>query len=234
MQDDKEQPYMDRLLECFRLLAVTSSSISLKRKEALSLAVASKFKPLCAPKRPVTGLLLGDDLAREMKEIQESYSVGSKIMQTKDLWTEFPVQRGQGHGRGRGRGLFGARGFFTKGVPSFPYPQRGQSFNKRGGRGRGGRGARGGGQTAAAAAAAAGGPSAVSKSELLHLSGSAHLPSLINRPSNFVAGKTRLFRDNWLNLTSDRTILKYTAGVHIDFIDQCIQTKGTTPLKVFG
>lgn len=42
---------------------------------------------------------------------------------------------------------------------------------------------------------------------------------LVNTPDNFSAGKTRLCKEKWKELTTDPWILSSVMGVSIDFID---------------
>ena len=83
------------------------------------------------------------------------------------------------------------------------------------------------------AAAAAGAPTAegnsnVSECTLLPF----HWDRLVNTPFNFVAGKTRRFLNKWREHTSDRKILSYVSGVHIDFSTE-IQGGIMFPLSFF-
>ena len=85
----EDQQCLKPIGDAFRVLVMMISNISLKRKENISQELAPHFRQLCSPQHPVTTLLFGDELHRELREIQESQNIGFKI---------------GNHGRGRGQG----------------------------------------------------------------------------------------------------------------------------------
>ena len=54
---------------------------------------------------------------------------------------------------------------------------------------------------------------------------------LHNTPQNFIAGKTRLAFAKWSELTSDKSILSWVAGVTIDFENDIDQWREPVPIK---
>ena len=48
--------------------------------------------------------------------------------------------------------------------------------------------------------------------------------NLVNTPSNFRAGQISQFVDNWCRITSDKEILDWVLGVHIDFSEEFVQS----------
>ena len=54
--------------------------------------------------------------------------------------------------------------------------------------------------------------------------------TLVNTPDNFVAGKICSAFDNWTQLTSDKCILSWVRGVHIDFIENLVQSCIPSPI----
>ena len=57
------------------------------------------------------------------------------------------------------------------------------------------------------------------------------LPSLINTPENFSAGKTRFFIENWKKLTSDKWIIQTISGYKIELDNMPFQTSIPKPLS---
>ena len=56
---------------------------------------------------------------------------------------------------------------------------------------------------------------------------------LTNKPNNFIAGKTGLFKHNWYKLTNDANILENISGVSIDFITSGVKNDKGSSL-IFG
>lgn len=55
--------------------------------------------------------------------------------------------------------------------------------------------------------------------------------NLINTPSNFMAGKTERFKDQWSKITSDRWILHTVCGYTVELVDKPDQSFSPLPIK---
>jgi len=68
-------------LDAVTLLGHTTSDINVYRKQNIRYALNYQYKELCNPSRPVTKLLLGDDLHKSMKEVQETSQLTNSLKQ---------------------------------------------------------------------------------------------------------------------------------------------------------
>ena len=119
---DKENLLM--LGDAFRLLALSSSRLSQRRKDAVATDLKPNFRQLCAPGRPVTALLFGDDLQKSLKDIKESQSLGNNFAGTGFRGSsrgryfrgspKFDAGGRGGFGHSRGRGFLGGRGQYSQ------------------------------------------------------------------------------------------------------------------------
>ena len=65
--------------DTFQMLAFTSAALSQKRKELIKPDLDKSYKRLCGGKRPVSTWLFGDELTKQIKDINESQKVGRKV-----------------------------------------------------------------------------------------------------------------------------------------------------------
>ena len=79
MRSSKDSEIFPRLADTFRLLAMASSQISIRRKEAVAQEISPKYRPLCAPTHTVTSLLLGDDIHKEMRDLKEAQNLSGRL-----------------------------------------------------------------------------------------------------------------------------------------------------------
>ena len=71
---------LHKLGDSFRMLAISSSLLSDIRKDNMAGNLHKGFRVICTPSRPVTTLLFGDQLAKELKEIKEKNTTGDKLV----------------------------------------------------------------------------------------------------------------------------------------------------------
>jgi len=113
----KDRESLKLLGDALRLLALSSSQLSQKRKDCIAPDLAPQYRQVCSASRPVSHLLFGDELNKSLREIKEAQNVGTKI------GVQAPSFRGNFRGRGyknqgsrfdtnpRGQHSFKPRGF---------------------------------------------------------------------------------------------------------------------------
>ena len=69
----------DLATDSLQLLAYTHRDISNIRRKFLKPAVTQKYKRLCSSKIPLTANLLGDDLDKQLKAINDQKKIGVKV-----------------------------------------------------------------------------------------------------------------------------------------------------------
>lgn len=128
LRSSKDREALSQLGDTFKLLALASTHLSTKRKELIAPDLAFQYKQLCSANKPVTQLLFGDELQKNLRDIKEAQSVGVKLASPphrgdyRGRARYSPAgrgyqqinnnnNRGQGHGRGRflSRGGYGQR-----------------------------------------------------------------------------------------------------------------------------
>ena len=75
----KDKANMRLAADAFRLLAMGSSQLSQRRRDLIAPDLCPTFRPLCGPNNPVTQLLFGDDLPKQIKDIADTQRVGAKF-----------------------------------------------------------------------------------------------------------------------------------------------------------
>ncbi|MCG8047947.1 MAG: hypothetical protein N0E48_20400 [Candidatus Thiodiazotropha endolucinida] len=78
-QDDNGEIF-DLATDSLQLLAYTHRDISNVRRKFLKPAVAKKYKRLCSANVPLTSHLLGDDLDKQLKSINEHKKIGAQMI----------------------------------------------------------------------------------------------------------------------------------------------------------
>lgn len=78
-KEDENSEIFDLATDSLQLLAYTHRDISNVRRKFLKPAVAKKYKRLCSANVPLTGYLLGDDLDKQLKSINEHKKIGAQI-----------------------------------------------------------------------------------------------------------------------------------------------------------
>ena len=129
---DPEQLFTD-ISSSVNMLAAAIHQVNVNRKEALKPAIQPQFKALCSASRPIGAkLLFGDDLTKDVKELDEASKVVKKITTNTDKkktgFKNFNAGKGRG-GRG-GASIFNQR---NKGQ-GWPFLGRYQSFHSSGDR----------------------------------------------------------------------------------------------------
>jgi hypothetical protein len=61
------------------MLGHINTDLSLLRQEFMRPTLHTDYRNLCNPDHPVTSLLFGDDLQKEMKDLKETSMIGSKV-----------------------------------------------------------------------------------------------------------------------------------------------------------
>lgn len=61
------------------MLGHINTDLSLLRRELMRPTLHADYRNLCNPDHPVTSLLFGDDLQKEMKDLKETSMIGSKV-----------------------------------------------------------------------------------------------------------------------------------------------------------
>ena len=80
MEDESEDSEVfDLATDSLTLLAYTHRDISTIRRKFLKPAVAKKYKRLCSAEIPLTANLLGDDLEKQLKSINEHKKIGAQM-----------------------------------------------------------------------------------------------------------------------------------------------------------
>ena len=67
----------------FQLIAYAQRELSNLRKQRLKAVVAEKYRPLCNDSTPLTDHLLGDDLEKQIKTLDEMRKVGKDLTKKK-------------------------------------------------------------------------------------------------------------------------------------------------------
>ena len=75
----KDKDNTHRLADSFRMLAMANSLSSQLRKEGISWDLNKAFRPLCSPRQPVSTLLFGDSLAKDVKDIRDRHATGDRL-----------------------------------------------------------------------------------------------------------------------------------------------------------
>ena len=65
--------------DAMAMLGHINTDLSLLRRELMRSTLHADYRNLCNPDHPVTSLLFGDDLQKEMKDLKETSMIGSKV-----------------------------------------------------------------------------------------------------------------------------------------------------------
>ena len=65
--------------DAMAMLVHINTDLSLLRRELMRPTLHADYRNLCNPDHPVTSLLFGDDLQKEMKDLKETSMIGSKV-----------------------------------------------------------------------------------------------------------------------------------------------------------
>ena len=65
--------------DAMAMLGHINTDLSLLRRELMRPTLHADYRNLCNPDHPVTSLLFGDDLQKEMKDLKETSMIGSKV-----------------------------------------------------------------------------------------------------------------------------------------------------------
>ncbi len=106
------------------ILSSASQELNQFRNDEIKPVLPQKFKPLCSSQHPVTANLFGDDLAKSVKDLNETSRLSSNLVATP---TPF---KGKTRYAGKGKAFLGQR----RGYPPFPnagYPRYKNNFRKR-------------------------------------------------------------------------------------------------------
>ena len=79
LKSEEDSEIFDLATDSLQLLAYTHRDISTVRRKFLKPAVAQKYKRLCAANVPLTACLLGDDLDKQLKLINERKKIGFQM-----------------------------------------------------------------------------------------------------------------------------------------------------------
>ena len=79
LKSEEDSEIFDLATDSLQLLAYTHRDISTVRRKCLKTAVAQKYKRLCAANVPLTACLLGDDLDKQLKSINERKKTGFQM-----------------------------------------------------------------------------------------------------------------------------------------------------------
>lgn len=98
LQTDKEEEFK-LAKDAFQLLAYAHRDVSNIRRQQLKAVVTDKYKQLCNDSTPLTENLLGDDLEKQIKTMDEVRKVGKDLSKYKGDKT---YNRSRGNGQGIG------------------------------------------------------------------------------------------------------------------------------------
>ena len=138
LREKKDRQNLQRLLDAFQLFAMSSYSLTITRRQQMAGDLFGQYRQLCAPNKPFTDLLFGDDaeLEKELKKLKEVQSTTTCLGYGVNPTRGSLRGRGKVGGRGRGqRGLhhqgksLGQGSFLSE---KAPYPSR-IGANSRGG-----------------------------------------------------------------------------------------------------
>lgn len=117
----RDFPNRDLILEGFQLMALGTHSLSTARRSIMATDLKPVYRPLCAPARPVTDCLFGDEaeVDRLSKDLREAEASRGNL----GYGDQQPGQRGRGRG-GRGAGTQRGRGGSQR-RGAHPYGARG-------------------------------------------------------------------------------------------------------------
>ena len=79
LKNETDSDIFDLATDSLHLLAYTHRDISNVRRKFLKPAVAQKYKRLCSSNIPLTANLLGDDLDKQLKAINDQKKIGVKM-----------------------------------------------------------------------------------------------------------------------------------------------------------
>ena len=79
LKEEEHSEMFDLATDSLQLLAYTHRDISNIRRKFLKPAVTQKYKRLCSSKIPLTANLLGDDLDKQLKAINDQKKIGVKV-----------------------------------------------------------------------------------------------------------------------------------------------------------
>ena len=113
-KDNKEhQQYLTKTADSFRLLTYAFAAVSQRRREMIRPQLNGPYRQLCNSKNKVTQYLFGDDLGKQIKDINEAQRVGTKVSHDRrqaqgQQWRQgqHPNKRFKSHNsspRGRGK-----------------------------------------------------------------------------------------------------------------------------------
>ncbi|ESO87337.1 hypothetical protein LOTGIDRAFT_154834 [Lottia gigantea] len=80
---------VSKLTDAVSMLGHANYDISLRRREYLRPYIQDDYKPLCGQMVPVTKLLFGDDLQKEMKEVRETNLIAKTVNKSKGNYSSY-------------------------------------------------------------------------------------------------------------------------------------------------
>ena len=81
LQDDNSTTRYELANESFQMLAYAHRDMSNVRRQLIKPNIAEKYKQLCNDSTPLTDNLLGDDLEKQIKTVDEMGKVGKNVCQ---------------------------------------------------------------------------------------------------------------------------------------------------------
>ena len=131
---------LEQALDALTILVSTHHELNMCRRVLVKPDLKDEYKPMCAPKNPVSQELFGEDLTKIMKDLKETSTAALKIHKQREGHYNYSNYRGRGRGGRRGGYQYGrgsGRGHFLRGGYQHPRkPPYQTGFRKRG-RGRG-------------------------------------------------------------------------------------------------
>lgn len=95
-KDNNAKEDVKLVMDSMTLMANANIELNLRRRDLMRPDLNAQYQRLCAPSVPITNLLFGDDLTKEVKDINATNKVGYKIGRGGDA---------RGLGRRRGFGI---------------------------------------------------------------------------------------------------------------------------------
>ncbi|ESP01014.1 hypothetical protein LOTGIDRAFT_172849 [Lottia gigantea] len=107
---------VSKLTDAVSMLGHANYDISLRRREYLRPYIQDDYKPLCGHMVPVTKLLFGDDLQKEMKEVRETNLIAKTVNKSMGNYSSYNHNRFD-----NSKSHHGASGGYQK----YPFRERG-------------------------------------------------------------------------------------------------------------
>ena len=99
-ENSKMSSIVDNLMESIRLISFANDDINHLRRSNIKSDLSSEYKSLCSSQNPVNASLFGDNIADQLKSIQDANKVGKKIGGNNPFLGSRPSwHRGAGRGR---------------------------------------------------------------------------------------------------------------------------------------